>query len=221
MRYAKLFATTSFLATFAIITQLKAQELAPAPPAVEAIPETEINDVSVPAPMPLPVSAGEGTEVPSGEYNEAFDATYSGEYCDTGATCCDTSAACCDANAYRCCCCGHEGCYMPGIHYRTKSGKLKWCRVWTTGDMYQHYAYYPAHHGYYYYRPYNYTNVLEHKEVIVRLGGERNHPYSVALFEPIYDNYYLTNPKIVEETPTMDMIPGASLLPNLEELLQN
>ena len=213
MRYTKVTLTLGLLMAFAASAQqLQAQETAPAPPTVEGIAETAIEPVST-EPLPMPADAGEScVAVAAG--------------CDNASGCRGTSgceftpaATCCESDCYRCCCCGNPCCYMPGIHYRKKNGKLVWCRVWTTGDMYQHYAYYPANHGYYYFRPYNYTNVLEHKATVASLGGEPNHPYSVAMFNPIYDHFYLTNPKIVEPVTTLDMIPGASNLPNLEKLL--
>ncbi len=209
MHYAKISLTFGILIAFSLsVQQLHAQQLAPAPPSVDSVAETAIEPVST-EPLPLPAEVSTNSSAVVG--------------CDLSGNCdgCEYTpgATCCDVEPYRCCCCGHENCYMPGIHRRYKCGKLNWCRVWTTGDMYQHYAYYPAHHGYYYFRPYNYTNVLEHKSMVARLGGETNHPYSVAMFTPIYENYYLTNPEIVDTAPSLDMIPGASLLPNLENLL--
>lgn len=135
--------------------------------------------------------------------------------CDStvGATCCDGTC-----ETYRCCCCGFSCCYMPGIHKRHRNGKLKWCRVWTTGDMYPHYAYDPVNFGYYYFRPYNYINVEEHRELIVRLGGERNHPYSLALFDGIYEKHYQNHPARVQPTAA-DLIPDEEQLPDIEDLL--
>lgn len=206
MRYAKYSLTFGLLIAFALSAQLHAQEPAPAPPAVEGVAETTIEPVST-EPLPLPAEVSSNCSAVTTGCDEVSGCDYT------------PGATCCDVDSYRCCCCGHENCYMPGIHHRKKNGKLRWCRVWTTGDMYQHHAYYPAHHGYYYFRPYNYTNVLEHKATIASLGGEPSHPYSVAMFAPIYDNFYLTTPKIVEPVMSLNMIPGASQLPNLEKLL--
>ncbi len=213
MRYAKNSLTFGLLVAFALSAQLHAQESAPpAPPAVEGVAETAIEPVSTePLPLPAEVSSNCSAVATSCDTTGSCDGSSGCEF-TPGATCCNT-------DCYRCCCCGHPCCYMPGIHHRTRRGKLRWCRVWTTGDMYQHYAYYPANHGYHYFRPYNYTNVLEHKATVGCLGGEPNHPYSVAMFAPSYESYYLTNPKLVDTALSLDMIPGASLLPNLEKLL--
>lgn len=210
MRLAKNSLTYGLLAVIAILTQqVHAQEVAPAPPAIEG--SVEAQSISAPVDAPLPLPAVETT--PHLESTAACDAVTS--------SCCDyqPGATCCGVEPYRCCCCGHVDCYMPGIHKRKHNGKLKWCRVWTTGDMYQHYAYYPAHHGYYYFRPYNYTNVLEHKAQIVALGGQRNSPYTHEILDATYERYYESNPVI--EPPVLDKseIPGASNLPNVEELL--
>ena len=143
-----------------------------------------------------------------------------GEMASCNPTCATPGATCCNGTceSYRCCCCGHPSCYMPGIHKRKANGKLKWCRVWTTGDLYPHYAYYPANHGYYYFRPYNYINVDEHKQLIVQLGGDRHHPYSLKMFDNIYQKHYETHQVRVE--PDIEkLIPGKETLPNLEELL--
>lgn len=182
-----------------VSTQIQAQEVAPVPPAIEG-------DVAVQQdaaePLPLPST----TEM---------------SCVDIGNDCCtfQPSATCCGVEPYRCRCCGHENCYAPGIHKRKRNGKICWCRYWTTGDMHPHYAYYPQYHGYYYFRPYNYTNVLEHKELIVCMGGDRSQPYSVAMFDNIYNDFHQTNPVIEPLIIDKSEISGASQLPLLEELL--
>lgn len=201
--------TCSLVAVLMILThQAESQEIAPAPPAADVdVPTSELS-IDLSEPLPLP----EVNDVACALLSPSYDAaTEYSEY--------QPAATCCEPEPYRCCCCGHENCFMPGIHHRKRNGKLSWCRVWTTGDMYQHYAYYPAHHGTYYFRPYNYTNILQHKEQIVMLGGERQHPYSVAMFDGFYEHYYSTNPKIEIFQVEKADLPGASRLPNLEDLL--
>ena len=53
-------------------------------------------------------------------------------------------------------------------------------------DMFQHHAYYPIDHGYYYFRPYNYMNVLCHVNLATTLGEDPRHPYANRLFERVY-----------------------------------
>lgn len=125
-------------------------------------------------------------------------------YCGDGAGHCgqadcqgDCNQSCCD----RCC------------------NKLAWKRAHTTGDMYPHYAYYPQDHGYYYFRPYNYMNVYNHMGQVVALGGDPRNPYSVAMFDPIYEDFYQQYPRIVEP-PAGSIKPFGSSLPNLEDLLR-
>lgn len=192
-----------------VSSRVWSQEIAPLPPAVdETVQDTAVEPIAEPLPLPAVDDSGFVSASASSSVE---------------ATCCDyvPAATCCHADTYRCCCCGHAGCYMPGIHYRNKHGKLKWCRVWTTGDMHQHYAYYPAHHGTYYFRPYNYTNVLEHKEQVMRLGGERHNPYSVAMFDGVYASIIGESPELAKEPVIEDTLPGKTELPNIENLLLN
>ena len=84
--------------------------------------------------------------------------------------------------------------------------------------MYPHYAYQPVHHGYYYFRPYNYINVEEHKAIIVRLGGDAQHPYSLAMFDEVYEDYYALSPPRLEPT-IEELIPTADMLPLIEDLM--
>lgn len=205
MRRARTQMAFGMIAVFAMMAQVaNSQDLAPAPPAIEG----EVVEQAMP-PQPMPIAATGSCDAVAG----SCDAVSGG--------CCDyqPGATCCCVEPYRCCCCGHIDCYAPGIHKRKHNGKIKWCRYWTTGDMYPHYAYYPKHHGYYYFRPYNYTNVLEHKAQVVGLGGSHYHPYSVAMFDGIYSDYYKDHPVITPIIIDRSNVPGASELPILEELL--
>lgn len=97
--------------------------------------------------------------------------------------------------------------------------RCRWRWAHTTGDMYPHFAYYPQDHGYYYFRPYNYIHVFEHRARVVSLGGDPRNPYSVAMFDPIYEEFN-------QNAPVMQPLPGSvhplgSQLPMLEGLLQN
>jgi hypothetical protein len=94
-----------------------------------------------------------------------------------------------------------------------------WESAHTTGDMYPHYAYYPQDHGYFYFRPYNYMNVYNHMGQVTSLGGDPRNPYSVAMFDPIYEDFYQQYPRVIEP-PAGSVRPFGSSLPNLEDLLQ-
>lgn len=198
----KLMAYGMFAVMTLVVTQVQALDIAPVPPAIEG-------DVAVQQEVP----ASEPLPLPSVDQMSCTDVSND---------CCafQPSATCCGVEPYRCRCCGHVDCCAPGIHKRKRNGKICWCRYWTTGDMHQHYAYYPQYHGHYYFRPYNYTTVLEQKELIVAMGGDHSRPYSVEMFDNIYSDYYASNP-IIEQPLIINKsdIPGASQLPLLEELL--
>jgi len=112
--------------------------------------------------------------------------------------------------------CGHghcgncHDCCLRRMHY--------YCHFHTTGDMYPHFPYYPEHHGYYYFRPYNYTNVLKHRVQGLQLGVNPGNPYSVSMLDPLFDQVALTN---MGHDDDYDMLPlqGTSL-PDLEEVLK-
>ncbi len=55
--------------------------------------------------------------------------------------------------------------------------------------MPQHYAYYPAMHGYYYMHPYHYAQVPQHQAFMARAGVDPRNPYSNDLFRTLYAEY--------------------------------
>lgn len=84
--------------------------------------------------------------------------------------------------------------------------------------MYPHYAYYPEHHGYYYFRPYNYMNVFDHIEKSMQMGGSPWHPYSVSMFADIPHPAVPLDPTALgSEEPAVN--PTRVRLPILEDLL--
>lgn len=90
------------------------------------------------------------------------------------------------------------------------------CSCHSTCDMYPHYWYYPEHHGYYYFRPYNYTHIFEHQAIVARWGGDPRNPYSHELFHRLYSSYGVEAPTLFE--PSLHTFrPG---LPNLEEMVK-
>ncbi len=48
------------------------------------------------------------------------------------------------------------------------------------GDFYPHYAYFPVYHGYYYFRPYNFTHILPDSAFAEQIGDDPRAPYNVA-----------------------------------------
>jgi len=60
--------------------------------------------------------------------------------------------------------------------------------------MIPHYAYYPALHGYYYFRPYNYMHVPRQQEFVTRFGGDARNPYANEIFKRVYAEYKAANP---------------------------
>jgi len=133
---------------------------------------------------------------------------------DNGAGFCQSGSghdAVCDA-------CGSSFC--NGCCHLKKRGWLNWK---TTGEMYPHYPYTPVYHGYYYFRPYNYSNILRQKGEVVALGGDPKAPYSHKMFIKIYEQIDLTSyeesPSNGEDLPTLE--PIHSSLPSLEDILKS
>lgn len=61
-------------------------------------------------------------------------------------------------------------------------------------DMVQHHVYYPAMHGYYYFRPYNWRTVPRQQAFVVGWGGDPRNPYSNAVFKGVYAEYKAAHP---------------------------
>ncbi|MFK7776494.1 MAG: hypothetical protein QM501_00045 [Gimesia sp.] len=128
-----------------------------------------------------------------------------------GADLCQSGNGLCDA-------CGSGFC--NGCCHLKKHG---WLNISTSGDMYPHYPYTPAYHGYYYFRPYNYSNILRQKGEVVALGGDPKAPYSHKMFIPIYEQIDLTSyeefPSNGQSVPILE--PINTPLPSLEEILKS
>jgi len=107
---------------------------------------------------------------------------------------------------------GHQGNHCGKMH------KKHWCCIHSTGDMYPHFPYYPEHHGYYYFRPYNYTNVLLHQSQGLQLGVNPGNPYSVSMLNPLFEQFALTN--ISRDDDYDRLPPQRDSLPKLEDLLE-
>lgn len=114
--------------------------------------------------------------------------------------------------------CG-DGCCKQSCCDRIKNS-CAWHRAHSTGDMFPHFAYYPAYHGYYYFRPYNWMTVLQQQSLIMGMGGDSRNPYSVAMFDSIYEDFEQRFPPIINP-PTGSVQPLGSHLPNIEDLMND
>jgi hypothetical protein len=92
------------------------------------------------------------------------------------------------------------------------------CTLGSTCDMPPHYPYQPAYHGYYYFRPYNYTAVAAHQEAAVQMGLDPRMPYSVANFQRIYAKCPMQFSPT--QAPIGTALPQGNGLPELESLLE-
>jgi len=105
---------------------------------------------------------------------------------------------------------------------RCKGRRCKTCCKDSTCNLYPHYAYPPEHGGYYYFRPYNYTNVLAHQQTVTLWGGDARNPYSRAMFVPVYEQFenttYEPNNKPSQALGTLPEL--AKKLPDIEDLLK-
>lgn len=103
---------------------------------------------------------------------------------------------------------GGHGCCLCGI------------RLMSTCGLIPHYAYQPAYHGYYYFRPYNYSSIEQQKQLSVAMGGDARAPYATPMFKPVYESFAMTG---YEErgldVPKVPAKVGAAPLPMLESLL--
>jgi hypothetical protein len=57
----------------------------------------------------------------------------------------------------------------------------------------QHYDYYPAMHGNYYFRPYNAIKVPFQQVFGARFGGDPRAPYANGVFQKVYAEYWATH----------------------------
>lgn len=174
--------------------------IAPAPVADSVIPPAAAPVETSPVPSPSVHSAP--VEVP-GEWTVEpqilSTCNHAAEYCATGTSHCESWNHC------------HSGACGHGCKH------MKWCHFHTTGDMYPHYAYYPEHHGYYYFRPYNYTTLLEQQHKAVQLGASPINPYSVTMLDPLMAEFARRYP--VKEDSYEQVLPQRESLPTLESLL--
>jgi hypothetical protein len=87
------------------------------------------------------------------------------------------------------------------------------CKLHSTCDMYPQYAYFPKHHGYYYYRAYNAIVEQAQQQTVVRLGGDPRNSVSVHMLDNLFEGMPAT-----AATSTQVRRQGTPL-PMLEDLL--
>ena len=56
-------------------------------------------------------------------------------------------------------------------------------------NMLPHYPYFPAMHGYYYFRPYHHSHVAQQQLTVTAWGGDPRNPYANRIFEQVYAQY--------------------------------
>lgn len=79
-------------------------------------------------------------------------------------------------------CEGCEGCGDRSCRSRTLAD---YCR--SPCDMVQHYSYFPSLHGYYYFRPYNVSQLLQQRTLVTQWGGDPRNPYTDGIFDRVYE----------------------------------
>lgn len=134
-------------------------------------------------------------------------ATCSPTSCASSSACSDSCKSDCNQCCDPCCkVCSGPSC-IPGSSCWSKACKHSTC------DMYPHYAYFPKCHGYYYFRPYNWVHIDQHRLTIP--GENFKNPYSNAAFDRLYagkDNLGVVDSDRLE--------PVHERLPMLEDLLK-
>ena len=112
---------------------------------------------------------------------------------------CETD--CCDSDY----CCEGSGCGCGGGCGGGCLGNNSRCQ------MHQHYPYYPAMHGYYYFRPYNHSMIPEQQQMAAEWGEDPRHPYANDLFQIVYADYareqQAASEPAVEVPPPVDPTP--------------
>jgi len=136
--------------------------------------------------------------------------------------CCEDDCGCCSECEQ--CCCDDSDCYPPRCGGdRDCCGRHKKYCARSTCNMHPHYAYYPANHGYYYFRPYNYNHVELHKELASAMGLESIAPYSTEVFGRPYSELMVDS---YEDASGHDEVlnpprRSVSQLPDVQDILRS
>jgi hypothetical protein len=94
---------------------------------------------------------------------------------------------------------GARGPY-PQCRYLGCSGPLA-CRECVCCEEIQHYGYYPAMHGNYYFIPYNAIKVPFQQAFVARFGGDPRVPYANGVFQTVYAAYRAAHPAPASDLP--------------------
>jgi hypothetical protein len=111
---------------------------------------------------------------------------------------------------------GLAGCvdlYFFGLFYGCHS----------TCNMPLHYPYYPPHHGYYTFKPYNFLHVFDDQALAPSLRGDPRTPYATLQFEAFYAEAGVDSDVSLPEAKDLALQPlrrRTRPLPDLEELLK-
>ncbi len=68
-------------------------------------------------------------------------------------------------------------------------GRACTCALCGGCNMPQHYPYFPAMHGYYYFRPYHHSHIAKHQQIAAAWGADPRFPYSNEIFKTVYAQY--------------------------------
>lgn len=108
---------------------------------------------------------------------------------------------------------------QDGVDDWCKRHCWEWCH--STCDMPLHVPYYPKFHGYYYFLPYNYNHVLEHKQIVPMWNMDAFAPYETTGFMKWYEDVLGDEAhKPATEVTVGPLTPEREKLPDLEELLE-
>jgi hypothetical protein len=127
--------------------------------------------------IPLRAASYTASSEPSAQYVEAMPTTIESEQSDAIQQITEYGDGCCETECYASCGCG--SCCGVGCH----RGEKCCCR------MPQHYPYYPAMHGYYYFRPYHHSHIEQHAQRVAGYGDDPRNPYANEIFARVYENY--------------------------------
>lgn len=88
------------------------------------------------------------------------------------------------------------------------------CRLFDNhGDMPQHYPYYPAMHGYYYFHPYHHTHIDYQRDFATQWGMDPRNPYANDIFKVVYAEVRAAQDESPERIPVPPTNPAKRRAP--------
>ncbi|MHC4876852.1 MAG: hypothetical protein ACYTGL_10165 [Planctomycetota bacterium] len=134
-------------------------------------------------------------------------------------SCCDPCSSCdsCCVDGY---CCGSY-CYGNWCGSCWGCPRHCWSKEieWTTSDLYQHHWYFPEKHGYYSFRPYNWTHFEWARSAFPHI--DQKAPFSNRFLTDVQAEFVKTNghgPLAANSDQARDL---RDHLPNVEDILNN